>query len=93
MTNEPENNSPLTDHVPPPATTTTTTMATIEKCLLSNDIYDYHIVSQGKTTVPSMDDGEEMTITDVRTHYTLSLALPQNLTTTDNSQRDWLLDF
>ena len=76
MTNEPENNSPLTDHVPPPATNATTTMATIEKCLLSNDIYDYHIVSQGKTTVPSMDDGEEMTITDVRTHYTLSLAPP-----------------
>uniref|UniRef100_A0A1L8E5E8 Putative myosin class i heavy chain n=1 Tax=Nyssomyia neivai TaxID=330878 RepID=A0A1L8E5E8_9DIPT len=32
--------------------------------LLSNDIYDYHIVSQGKTTIPSVDDSEEMQITD-----------------------------
>ncbi|XP_055686228.1 myosin heavy chain, muscle isoform X7 [Lutzomyia longipalpis] len=32
--------------------------------LLSNDIYDYHIVSQGKTTIPSVDDAEEMQITD-----------------------------
>ena len=24
------------------------------KCLLSNDIYDYHYVSQGKTSVPSI---------------------------------------
>ncbi|KAK8374417.1 hypothetical protein O3P69_012604 [Scylla paramamosain] len=29
-------------------------------CLLSNDIYDYHYVSQGKVTVPSIDDGEDM---------------------------------
>jgi hypothetical protein len=34
--------------------------------MLSNDIMDYHIVSQGKTTIPSVDDGEEMTLTDVR---------------------------
>lgn len=27
---------------------------------------DYHIVSQGKTTIPSVDDGEEMTFTEVR---------------------------
>ncbi|XP_030752182.1 myosin heavy chain, muscle isoform X36 [Sitophilus oryzae] len=33
-------------------------------CLLSNDIMDYHFVSQGKTKIPSVDDGEEMTITD-----------------------------
>merc|ERR1712142_980011 len=31
-----------------------------EKCLLSNDIYDYWYVSQGKTTVPSIDDKEDM---------------------------------
>merc|ERR1712015_442887 len=31
-----------------------------EKCLLSNDIYDYWWVSQGKTTVPSIDDKEDM---------------------------------
>lgn len=29
-------------------------------CLLSNDIYDYHYVSQGKVTVPSIDDKEDM---------------------------------
>merc|ERR1711963_1122201 len=31
-----------------------------EKCFLSNDIYDYWWVSQGKTTVPSIDDKEDM---------------------------------
>ena len=44
-----------------------------EICLLSNNIMDYHIVSQGKTTIPSVDDAEEMTFTDVRSqmlcHY------------------------
>ncbi|CAG4991721.1 unnamed protein product [Colias eurytheme] len=34
-------------------------------CLLSNDVYDYHIISQGKTTIPNVDDGEECTLTDV----------------------------
>ncbi|XP_050734450.1 myosin heavy chain, muscle-like [Eriocheir sinensis] len=29
-------------------------------CLLSNDIHDYHYVSQGKVTVPSIDDKEDM---------------------------------
>ncbi|XP_063611343.1 myosin heavy chain, muscle-like [Penaeus indicus] len=32
-------------------------------CLLSNDIYDYHFVSQGKVTVPSIDDKEDMQFT------------------------------
>merc|ERR1719418_492552 len=31
-----------------------------EKCLLSDDIYDYWWVSQGKTTVPSINDKEDM---------------------------------
>ena len=31
-----------------------------KKCLLSDDIYDYHYVSQGKTTVPSIDDNEDL---------------------------------
>uniref|UniRef100_A0A1D1Z8S6 Myosin heavy chain, muscle n=1 Tax=Anthurium amnicola TaxID=1678845 RepID=A0A1D1Z8S6_9ARAE len=35
-----------------------------EMCLLSNNITDYYFVSQGKTTIPSVDDGEELTITD-----------------------------
>lgn len=34
--------------------------------MLSNDIMDYHVVSQGKTTIPGVDDGEEMQLTDVR---------------------------
>merc|ERR1719278_2170496 len=34
------------------------------KCLLTNDIYDYEYVSQGKTTVASIDDNEELEMTD-----------------------------
>ncbi|XP_037817596.1 myosin heavy chain, muscle isoform X6 [Lucilia sericata] len=33
-------------------------------CLLSNNIYDYHIVSQGKVTVASIDDADEFSLTD-----------------------------
>ncbi|XP_063590057.1 myosin heavy chain, muscle-like [Penaeus indicus] len=32
-------------------------------CLLSDDIYDYRYVSQGKVTVPSIDDKEDMQFT------------------------------
>ncbi|XP_030241545.1 myosin heavy chain, muscle isoform X28 [Drosophila navojoa] len=35
-----------------------------EICLLTDNIYDYHIVSQGKVTVPSIDDSEEFILTD-----------------------------
>merc|ERR1719367_2251825 len=35
-----------------------------EKCCLSNDIYDYNYVSQGKVTVQSIDDNEELEYTD-----------------------------
>merc|ERR1719270_396212 len=35
-----------------------------EKCCLSSDIYDYSYVSQGKTTVSSIDDNEELEYTD-----------------------------
>merc|ERR1712045_432089 len=35
-----------------------------EKCLLSNDIYDYWWVSQGKVTVPSIDDKEDTMFAD-----------------------------
>ncbi|XP_076337304.1 myosin heavy chain, muscle-like isoform X5 [Tachypleus tridentatus] len=35
-----------------------------EKLLVSNDIHDYHFVSQGKTDIPGVDDSEEMHITD-----------------------------
>lgn len=34
-------------------------------CLLSEDIYEYNFVSQGKVTIPNVDDGEECTLTDV----------------------------
>ncbi|XP_075220629.1 myosin heavy chain isoform X32 [Lycorma delicatula] len=33
-------------------------------CLLSDNIYDYYNVSQGKVTIPNMDDGEEFALTD-----------------------------
>merc|ERR1712156_1172432 len=35
-----------------------------EKCCLGNDIYDYTYVSQGKVTVASIDDSEELEYTD-----------------------------
>ncbi|XP_025262945.1 myosin heavy chain, muscle isoform X13 [Camponotus floridanus] len=35
-----------------------------EMCLLTNNIHDYHFVSQGKTTIPGLDDGEELLVTD-----------------------------
>nr|XP_018918175.1 PREDICTED: myosin heavy chain, muscle isoform X10 [Bemisia tabaci] len=35
-----------------------------EMCLLSKNINDYHFVSQGKTSIPGVDDGEEFRITD-----------------------------
>ena len=35
-----------------------------EKCLLTNDIRDYWYVSQGKLTVPSIDDKEDMQYAD-----------------------------
>lgn len=40
-------------------------LALAEMCFLSNDIYDYVNVSQGKITIPGMDDGEEFILTDV----------------------------
>lgn len=40
-------------------------------CLLSNNVHDYHFVSQGKTTIPNVDDGEEFRITDVSFNLTL----------------------
>lgn len=34
-------------------------------CFLSENIYDYVNVSQGKITIPNVDDGEECLLTDV----------------------------
>lgn len=38
--------------------------------MLSNDIYDYHNVSQGKITIPNIDDSEELQLTDVSLYIT-----------------------
>nr|XP_008196519.1 PREDICTED: myosin heavy chain, muscle isoform X9 [Tribolium castaneum] len=35
-----------------------------EMCLLSNNVSDYYFVAQGKTTIPNVDDAEELLITD-----------------------------
>eukprot|EP00093_Oithona_nana_P007632 07632.XXX_1253_615_1 [CDS] Oithona nana genome sequencing. len=35
-----------------------------KKCQLSNDIKDYHFVSQGKISVDSIDDKEDMQFAD-----------------------------
>jgi hypothetical protein len=37
----------------------------LDFCMLSNNITDYYVVSQGKTTIPGVDDGEECELTDV----------------------------
>lgn len=36
-----------------------------EMLLLDEDIYKYHYVSQGKITIPGIDDAEEAKLTDV----------------------------
>lgn len=41
-------------------------------CFLSDNIYDYYNVSQGKITIPGMDDGEEFALTDVRSSFLLT---------------------
>jgi hypothetical protein len=43
-----------------------TTRTSTADCRLVDDIYQYNYVSQGKITIPSMDDSEEMGLTDVR---------------------------
>lgn len=45
----------------------------LDICLLSNNINDYYFVSQGKTSIPGVDDGEELLVTDVSAdHLTFS---------------------
>lgn len=48
-------------------------------CFLSDNIYDYYNVSQGKVTVPNMDDGEEFQLADVSGRQTKH-TLPQKPT-------------
>ena len=54
----------------------------IDNCMLSNNIMDYYVVSQGKTSIPGVDDGEEMELTDVRhflSHLFRFFAMPENI--------------
>lgn len=53
--------------------------APVEKCILSNNVMDYHIVSQGKTTIPGLDDGEELTLTEVRSTADLDFRIESEL--------------
>ncbi|KAE9530670.1 hypothetical protein AGLY_011132 [Aphis glycines] len=46
-----------------------------DMCMLSQDIHDYYYVSQGKTTIPGMDDGEEFQLTDVRAYKSVLSSL------------------
>lgn len=34
--------------------------------MLSNNILDYMVIAQGKTSIAGVDDGEEFELTDVR---------------------------
>lgn len=38
---------------------------TLEFCMLSDNVKDYYVVSQGKTSIPGVDDAEECELTDV----------------------------
>jgi myosin heavy subunit len=38
----------------------------LELTMLTDNIMDYYFVAQGKTTIPGVDDAEELTLTDVR---------------------------
>lgn len=39
----------------------------LDMMLVTNNPYDYAFISQGETTVPSIDDAEELLATDVST--------------------------
>lgn len=69
-------------------------------CFLSNNIYDYVNVSQGKITVPGMDDGEECQAMDVSLNCPKSLLLhllppllshPKDVWCIQNHQYYWSL--
>ena len=38
----------------------------LASCMLTDNIMDYFFVAQGKTTIPGVDDAEELELTDVR---------------------------
>lgn len=60
-TENPRQSQPILTIIPIPILYSSST----EECFLTDNIYDYHNVSQGKVTIPSMDDSEEFTLTDV----------------------------
>lgn len=43
---------------------------------MTDNIYDYHYVSQGKIEIPGVDDKEEFRLTDVSTEYKEMLRQP-----------------
>lgn len=47
-------------------------------CSLTGDIMDYVFVAQGKTTIPGVDDAEELTLTDVRINFSRSIIFQSN---------------
>jgi hypothetical protein len=47
-------------------------------CALSNNVNDYYYVSQGKTTIPNVDDGEECQLTDVSESVWVTAVLQQH---------------
>lgn len=49
-----------------------------DTCFLSDNIYDYYNVSQGKVTVPNMDDGEEFQLADVSFQHTIKKKTKKN---------------
>ena len=54
----------------------------LEMCILSKDIYDYPTVSQGKITIPHVDDGEEFRLTDVSANVVEKFNLPLSSSST-----------
>ena len=62
-----------------------------EMCLLSDDIYDYHFVSQGKIEIPNVDDGEEMRLTDVsiRTKTQFVIKRKNNTSGLHSLKKNW----
>lgn len=64
-----------------------------ENLCLSDNIRDYHFVSQGKIEIPGVDDSEEMGLTDVSIvdfqrcpHYMVCMDLRQILLYTLSTQ-------
>lgn len=47
-------------------------------CFLGDDIYQYNNVSQGKITIPGIDDAEESLLTDVSNPTPPSIPTRQN---------------